>query len=501
MTTMLDRSVRTTSVPTRRLTRAAAPVLVGLLGLAIGLAGAGIPSIWYDEAATVSSSLRTWPQLLAEIGTVDLVHAAYYAGMHVWFDLVGYTPVTLRLPSAVAVGAAAALVVVLGRLFARPRLGLLAGLTFVLLPRITWAGTEGRSYALTALLAIALTVVLVVAMRVGRRRWWVGYAALAALACVVFIYLALVIVAHAVTIAVAARSRSARAPARRWMLAATAAALAVLPFLVVTATQRGQVEWLPSLGVRTIRRVLVDQWFFSSEAFAVVGWAGIVVGAVLLVRRAQPGLSLAGLLIPAALLPTALLLLVSASVVPLYTPRYLTLSLPFVALLLAAVIDALPRRPLIVVAMAALVALAVPQILEQRAPRAKERTDWGAVAALISAERAEDGAGATTAIVFDSVARHPRATSRVIAYAYPDAFDGAIDVTLDVPAADSGRLWETTIPLSDSLGRLQDADTVYLLTSPADDGTYSTAATLAPLGWRISERWTISEAEIVQFTR
>jgi mannosyltransferase len=501
VTTTLDRSVRTASVPTRRLPRAAAPVLVGLLGLAIGLAGAGIPSIWYDEAATVSSSLRTWPQLLAEIGTVDLVHAAYYAGMHVWFDLVGYTPVTLRLPSAVAIGAAAALVVVLGRLFARPRLGLIAGLVFVLLPRTTWAGTEGRSYALTALLAIAVTVVLVVAMRDGRRRWWLGYAALAALSCVVFIYLALVLVAHAVTIALAARSRSTRASAKRWMLAATAAALAVLPFLVVTTTQRGQVDWLPTLNARTVERVFVEQWFFTSEAFAVAGWAGILLGSVLLVRRARPGLSLAALLIPAAVVPTVLLLLVTASGTPLYFARYLTMCLPFVALLIGAAIDALPRRPLVVIALAALVALAVPQIVEQRAPRAKEHTDWSAVAALIAAERAEDGADSTTAIVFDSVQRHPRATSRVIAYSYPDAFAGAIDVTLDVSAADSGRLWETTIPLSAGLGRLQDADAVYLLTSPGDDGTYATAATLAPLGWRITDRWMISEVEIIRFER
>jgi mannosyltransferase len=500
MTSTLERPAVTSAAPARS-RRALAPLLIGLLGLAIGLAGAGIPSIWYDEAATVSSSLRSWPQLLAEIGTVDLVHAAYYAGMHVWFDLVGYTPVTLRLPSAVAIGAAAALVVVLGRLFSRPRLGLIAGLVFVLLPRTTWAGTEGRSYALTALLAIATTVVLVIAMRDGRRRWWVGYAALVALSCVVFIYLALVIVAHAATIAWAARSRIHRLPARRWLIAATAAGLAALPFLVVTATQRGQVEWLPAISARTVDRVLVHQWFYSSDAFAVVGWAGILLGAVLLVRRARPGLSLAALLIPAAILPTVLLLVVSASVVPLYTPRYLTMCLPFVALLIGAAIDALPRPPLVVVALAVLVGLAIPQAIEQRSPLAKEHTDWGTVAALIAEQRATDGEDAVTAIVFDTVERHPRATARVIAYSYPDAFEGTVDVTLDTSAADSGRLWETTVPLDDRLSRVQAADTVYLLTSPGHDGTRATTATLAPLGWRISATWTVSEVEIVRFTR
>lgn len=499
MTSTIERPVSAPPVA-RRLPRAATPVLIGLLGLVIGLAGAGIPSVWYDEAATVSSSLRSWPQLLAEIGTVDLVHAAYYAGMHVWFDLVGYTPVTLRLPSAVAIAAAAALVVVLGRLVSRPRLGLIAGLVFVLLPRTTWAGTEGRSYALTALLAIAVTVVLVVAVRDGRRRWWLGYAALAALSCVVFIYLALVLVAHAVSILWAARSRHARIPVRRWMLAAGAAAAAVAPFVLVTMTQRGQVDWLPEIGPRTLSRVFVEQWFFSSEIFAVLGWAGIVAGAVILVRRRGRGLSLARLVVPAAVLPTVALLLVTAAAVPLYTPRYLTMCLPFVALLIGAAIDALPSRPLVVAAMAALIALAVPQAIEQRSPQAKERTDWSAVAALIAEQRA-DAPDASTAIIYDRVARHPRATSRVIAYSYPDAFAGTVDVTLDVSAAESGRLWETTIPLADGLGRLGNADSVYLLTSVYDDATLGTAATLAPLGWRIAEQWTISEVEVVRFVR
>lgn len=501
MTATLDRSVRAASVPALRLPRALAPLLVGLLGLAIGLAGAGIPSVWYDEAATVSSALRSWPQLLAEIGTVDLVHAAYYAGMHLWFDLVGYTPVTLRLPSAVAIGGAAALVVVLGRLVGRPRLGVIAGIVFCLLPRTTWAGTEGRSYALTALLAIAVTVVLVVALRDGRRRWWVGYAGLAALSCVVFIYLALVLVAHAVSIAWAARSRHAGIPVRRWLLAAGAAAAGVAPFVLVTTTQRGQVDWLPEIGPRTFERVVVEQWFFSSDGFAVVGWAALLAGAVLLVRRRREGMSLARLIIPAVVVPTALLLIVSAVAVPLYTPRYLTMCLPFVAVLIGAAIDALPRRGLVLVALGVLVALAVPQVVEQRSPLAKERTDWGAVARLVADERAADGADATTAIIYDAVARHPRATSRVIAYSYPDAFEGTVDVTLDVSAAESGRLWETTIPLADGLPRLDGVDSVYLLTSVSKDATFATAATLAPLGWGIAERRTVSEVVVVRFER
>ena len=36
--------------------RAVDPLVVGVLGAAVSLAGAGRPSFWYDEAATISAS-------------------------------------------------------------------------------------------------------------------------------------------------------------------------------------------------------------------------------------------------------------------------------------------------------------------------------------------------------------------------------------------------------------------------------------------------------------
>ena len=143
-----------------------APLAIGLLGLVISLIGITVPSVWYDEAASIISATRSWPQLWDEVGSVDAVHALYYALLHVIFDVFGYSPLTLRVPSAIAVGAAAALLVVLVRRFSLPgdgqnRLAVLAGVVFCLLPRTTWMGTEGRTYALSATLAILLTLVLV----------------------------------------------------------------------------------------------------------------------------------------------------------------------------------------------------------------------------------------------------------------------------------------------------------------------------------------------------
>jgi mannosyltransferase len=79
-------------------------VLIGLLGALVSGAFLWVPSVWYDEAATVVSATRSWGQLWAMIQTVDLVHAAYYAFMHLWFDVFPYSPVSLRVPSAVVTG-------------------------------------------------------------------------------------------------------------------------------------------------------------------------------------------------------------------------------------------------------------------------------------------------------------------------------------------------------------------------------------------------------------
>ena len=490
------------SRPVASARRLAAPLSVGLLGLVISLIGIGVPSVWYDESATIISATRSWSRLWDMVGTVDAVHAIYYAGMHLVFDLFGYSPLALRVPSAVAVGAAAALTVVLGRVLDRPRLGLVAGIVFCLLPRTTWMGTEGRSYAATAALAVLVTILLVLASRSTRRVLWALYAVAVAVSVLLFVYLAFVIAAHAVTMAVWFVSSRSRAwpPVARWIRWAGLATLIVTPFALAVIAQSGQLHWLDRPDAGTLRRVLVGQWFYTSIPFAVVGWLLIVAGSVVLLRHAR-GLSVASVVLPALVLPTVALLAISLAVTPIYTPRYLSMCLPFVALVMAAAIDRLRLLPVTVAALAALASLALPQIAEQRQPEAKENTSWSAVADLVAASRADDGPGSTTAIVYGNIARHPIASARVIAYSYPDAFTGTVDVTLGTPAADTGALWETRIPLAEGLPRLAGADVVYLVTSVTRDRRPETTETLADAGWHATEEWNLSEVNVVRYER
>ena len=65
------------------------PLVVGVLGAAVSLAGSGRPSFWYDEAATISASYsRSLSQLWQVLSNVDAVHGLYYLIMHGWFQVL-----------------------------------------------------------------------------------------------------------------------------------------------------------------------------------------------------------------------------------------------------------------------------------------------------------------------------------------------------------------------------------------------------------------------------
>jgi mannosyltransferase len=501
----------------------------------IAVAGSWIPSVWFDEAATISATQRSWPQLLQMLTSVDAVHGLYYAGMHVWFDLVGYTPFTLRLPSAIAVGATAALLVVLVRMMAPARTAIIAGLIFAVLPRTTWMGGEGRSYAFTALLAVAMTIAFLVAVRApsGRRRWWILYGAVALVGIVTFLYVALLVIAHGVTLLLLTRASSrgrsfrewtADVRVRRWLIVVGIAAAVILPFALLVAAQSAQVSWISPLGSQSWRDVFIGQWFYKNPLFAVVGWPLIALGGYLAVRRRRAATTapaslapptsptsptLAAVVFPWLTVPTVGLLLVSALGSPLYSPRYVAFATPAVAVLIAVALAPLGKRVFgradLIVALVALAAIAAPHYVAQRMPEAKQHSSWSEVASFIAAERTAPSAAtsvtAPQAIIYGPVRKHLAATTRVIEYAYPAAFDGLIDLKLKTPAAETGKLWETRYPLAEVTARLAGVDTVWLVTSTKQDWRPSVTTALAAEGYAPDGEWAFTNVNVLRYTR
>ncbi|MGW0043957.1 glycosyltransferase family 39 protein [Rhodococcus sp. NPDC003348] len=442
--------------------------LVGALGFLVGVAGAGRPSFWYDEVATVHSATRSPSELWALLANQDAVHGLYYWVMHHWFAVFGVSPLSARVPSALAAGVAAAGVVVLGRRLADRRTGLLAGLVFVVLPAVTWSAVEARSFAGSAAVAVWLTVLLLVAADAapGRRLiLWATYGFGVALAVVTLVYLAAMVPVHAVVLAFR------RAPRRTWIgwaSASAAGALLASPVALEVIGQSGQVAWIPPVDHRVWRAITEYQWFVGAPAFAAA--AAALVAAALLARRSPvSAVTVPVVALPWLLLPTIALVGYSLVGQPMYTPRYLLFTVPAAALLIGWALTRVTARAWVAgLGVAVLAALALPNYLAQRAPDAKPSgMDFSAVNRF-AAEHMRPG----DCVLFGKPGWNP-ASQRLVMNANPAAFDGVRDIGLGRTAASQGWLWDEERPITDLAEPLTSCTTLWYFTDRDRDQPYT----------------------------
>lgn len=439
-----DRPVRT-STDRGQLRRAA--LIAGGLGLLAGVAGSWIPSFWGDEAASVMSASRTWPELWRMLQTVDGVHGAYYAFLHVWTGLFGAGEFAVRLPSAIAAGFLAAGTAVLAGRFGGPRLALAAGLLAALLPRTAVMAAEARSYAIGTAIAVWLTVLLL-ALLERRRTWWLwaAYAVGAAAATYVFLYLALLLVVHGAYTLIVHRGRT-----RAWAASAAAAVVLAAPIMLLAAAERNQIGFLAHRDYITAQNVLALQWFDPVTAWPC--GALIVIGAVAAfrARRREPDHARLALLAGVWLvLPTAAILVASATIAPMYTVRYLSFCTPAAAILVALGVRTSARaasrvtRARASVAEAALLTVVlaafVPNLVVLRGPFAKDGSDWREAAAYLRAH-----AGPGDAVVYDDRPKDSE-EPRLIAAVYPADVAGLRDPALIASYRGRPGLWDETRP-------------------------------------------------------
>ena len=436
-------------------TRFSAPLL-GLAAALLAFAGAGIPSYWGDEAASVLSAGRPLPSLFAMLGRVDVVHGLYYLFLHGWTGLVGTSEALVRLPSAVAIGFAVAGTLVLGSRLGSRSTGIVAGAVLAVLPVATRMGIEARSYAFVMAASVWLMAWLVVLVRRRETRSlvWAAYAVAYAASLYLYLYLALLVF---VQLSIVLSLRGTRPTALRWLAASALAAVLAAPILLAGTSQSDQVSFLARRDYATNESVLVRQWFGNAEWFAAAGWL-LVLAAVATVafvpamRRSRPAVIIASVWI---VVPTATLLMVDAWVAPTYNPRYLTFCAPALALLVAVGLRGLgvvvgelsrrngARRIVPLVGLVLIAAVAVPGYLAQRGPFGKGGADFRQAADVIAAN-----ALAGDAIVFDDSVR-PSRKPRLALNLYPDRFDGLDDVALQRPLAATTRLWDSVAPIDE----------------------------------------------------
>jgi mannosyltransferase len=353
------------------------PLVAGLAALLLGAAFSWVPSYWSDEATTLQVARLPLGELLAFVHQRDAVHTAYYLVMHFWVGAFGEAEVATRFPSAVFVGAGAAGVLVLTRMLTTRRTALLAAAIFAVLPRFTLEAAEARPYALSAALAVWVTVLLLVASRRHRRRWWIGYGAVLAGSIATFVPLGLIIVVHGVFLLLAPAQRRRRGARHRllgWSVSTGAALFVTSPVIGTVLAERSRLLGVadPSTGADvTWWTVLVDPWFVTGLAFAVVSAVLLILlGTRLRDRSRTPGsVVLLGALWVA--LPAGLLLALGLVLSPVYTSRLVTFAAPGMSLLLAVAVTGFRRRWISIALVALLVAASVPTYVLQRLPTGK----------------------------------------------------------------------------------------------------------------------------------
>ena len=498
---------------TRESRHAFDPLFVGVLATAISLAGAARPSFWYDEAATISASYsRSLGQLWQMLGSVDAVHGLYYLLMHGWFQIFPPTEFWSRVPSGLAVGGAAAGVVVLGKQFSSRTVAVASGVVCGILPRSTWAGIEARPYALSMMAAVWLTVLLVVAARRDNAWVWLCYGIALATSILLEMYLVLLSLAYVVFICAFRRNRTVLV---HFAIASVLAVCALAPFVFEVIGQIQQIKWVAPIGHRTIEDVAIQQYFERSPPFAVLSALVIAAAIVLWLSRSaqlvETERQLLTLAVAWMVIPTVLIVIWSAAVHAIYTPRYLSFTAPAMALVLGVCIGACAVRPWAATGIVVLFAVAAGPnyVRAQRNPYAKYGMDYSHVADLITTKAAPGDC----LLVNDTVTFMP-APMRPLMAARPDAYRKLVDLTLWQRATDRNDVFDTNLIPEVVATPLSHCSVLWIITqADTSQPAHEQGPALPPgpvygaapaftvphdLGFRLVERWQFNLVQVIK---
>jgi mannosyltransferase len=336
-----------------------------LLTLALGFYQIGRPELWRDELSSWSFAARPVSGLIATARNTGATQLAYYLLLHFWIAAFGSSADAMRTLSVLAMAGAAACVTLVGRQLAGPWAGLASGLAFALVPSVSRFAQEARFYALEVLVATLATLLLLRALERGSWRRWLAYAACVALLGYIDLVALSVLAGHAAGAAL--RWKYDRDRRALWFIPAAAGGLAACaPLAVIGWSQaHDQVAWIGRPGLD----LTAFSFFFSNLFYSTSVAAALIVLAVLAwaVARREAAFATA-----VAILPVAVVWLVSQGQYSYFFPRYLLLTAGAWAVLAGICLSRLDVR----IAAAALVVIAALGAGDQQVIRAPGAHSW-----------------------------------------------------------------------------------------------------------------------------
>jgi mannosyltransferase len=238
--------------------------------------------MWYDEAFAVLYSEKSLGTML--YGTVTRVQGAaadvhplfFYSMLHFWMQLLGQSPVAVRLLSVLLGTATVFIAYLLAKRLYGTKVALAAALIVAVAPFHIYYSQEARMYALLGFAAMSMTYFFVRAWTEGGRASWIGFGICGALTLYAH-NLGIMFLAGLDAWVLWAWYRS-QADRRRTLLPHLLAHLLMLvlfaPWLAVLPSQFGKIQqayWVEQPGiVKLIQTLLI--FHFSYDNQSLPGW-------------------------------------------------------------------------------------------------------------------------------------------------------------------------------------------------------------------------------------
>lgn len=309
--------------------------VAGAAGLALRLYGLDA-SFFIDEFGTL------WTvegDLAAVVDRATSFHGQspfYYLICWAFVRLFGESEIVLRLPSVIGGAGAAWLIYRTGALIDGPRAGVLSAVAFWLAYMPLSLSAEARPYGLALLCTSALLYGFLKAASDGRATGRVCFVlgGVGVIAAHYIVALALLGIGVGYLVTPALRERY---PPRRFSLDVAAMILLAAPLfpqLFALWSRRSELIWIPAISFNAVS-------FTFAPAVALIA-AGVGAGAYWQRRTGLRGA--AGALLPGALAPPLVLILLAYMGTNLLAPRYLIGGLPAACLLAGAAVALVPAR-------------------------------------------------------------------------------------------------------------------------------------------------------------